>query len=310
MNSDLQAGGGSSAASISLDRAPDQSFLGRTAAFLHLRAADAPRHRSSIVFPRVVELSQAAAMRPFRERPVVVLSPHFDDACYSLGAFLASLGSGTLINIFTQGTYLAHRHAAAAHSQKSIYEIRDGEDQAFGERCGLTRFDLGCEEPALRGRRIRDLRHVEDDIAQITGPILRTLDKVAATFHAGERGFLFVPLGVGQHSNHRATHEAVLRKLGTIEKRFDVLFYEEQPYSSFLFQRFGALGRLCRRGTLSVRYVLTPAWPAKKALIDLYPTQQRRSPKPSRFWPRAVWPLAPHEAFWPFAANSRAAVGE
>lgn len=246
-------------------------------------------------------------MLQFRLGPIVVLSPHFDDACYSLGAFLARIGRGTLINIFTQGIYLARPQPdqETPPDQRDIYRIRDDEDAEFAKRCGLTREDLGCEEPALRRRRIHDLHHLEDDIGQIETPILRTLDKAANSFPPGERGFLFAPLGVGGHVNHRATAEMVLRHLDKIQGRYDVLFYEDQPYSSSLLHRIGALRRVARRtgGTLTTRYFLATPWPDKKALIALYPTQQRGSPGRLRFWPKAAWPLSPHEAFWSFAAN-------
>ena len=269
---------------------------------------------ASLMFPPTVDLSRRAATLQFRLGPIVVLSPHFDDACYSLGSFLSRIGRGTLINVFTQGIYLVRPLPGpeALPDQRDIYEIRDGEDAAFAKRCGLTREDLGCEEPMLRGRRVHDLRQLEDDIGQIEIPILRTLDKIASSFAPGERGFLFAPLGVGGHVNHRATAETVLRHLDKIRGSYDILFYEDLPYSSSLYHLFGALKRVGRHagGTLSTRYVLAPPWHEKKALIALYPTQQRGSPRPWRFWPRATWPLAPHEAFWSFPANDAMRVSE
>ena len=152
----------------------------------------------------------------------------------------------------------------------------------------------------LRGRRTGNLKYIEDDVAQITSPIMTTLEKIAGSFPAGERGFLFCPLGVGQHVNHRATVEAVLRNMRQIAKQFDVLFYEDLPYAAKPLDRLRALWRINRRlnSVSSTRYVLAPAWSDKKSLVSLYPTQLRRPPHRHRFRPAAVWPCAPHEAFW------------
>ncbi len=255
----------------------------------------------SFIFPRTEDLSRDARMVPFRHRPVVVLSPHFDDACFSLGCFLAAVGHGTLINIFTKGTYLArqNRIARAAVDSSAVFHIRDAEDSTFGERCGLTRHDLGCEEPSLLGRRPNDLRYIEDDATRILNPVITALDMIAQTFTPVERGFLFCPLGIGRHCNHRATAEMVLRQLAIITKRYDVLFYEDQPYAAKLIDRFHALRRVSHAGALlSVRHVLVRAWHEKKDLIGLYPSQFRRSPRRRMFWPAVIWPYAPHEAFW------------
>jgi len=257
------------------------------------------RRSGSLVFPKTVDLAKDAAIAPFRERPVVVLSPHFDDACFSLGSFLASIGHGTVVNIFTQGLHLNDVKTKAQFSQKLIYAIRDYEDEAFCRRCGLARDDLGCEEPVLRGRRPADLDGVHDDLSQITGPVLRALGKLSG----GRRGYLFVPLGIGPHVNHRATTECVLRHMASIGRHYDVMFYEDQPYARALRWRIGALERVSRRVGLSARHVLARPWKEKKALIGFYPTQQQATRSSVRFWPRAVWPLKPHEAFWSTSAN-------
>jgi len=259
-------------------------------------------HAVPLFFAPTLDLSLPDLMLPFHERPVVVLSPHFDDGCYSLGTFLAAVGRGTLINIFTQGRHLRRRWVREQLSQADIVAIRNFEDQIFARRCGLERLDLGCEEPALRGRQVRDLTKVEDDVEQITSPLLHCLAGVAAGFTGRQRGFLFAPLGVGFHCNHRAVTEVVLRHLGAISPRFDVMLYEDQPYSSSLWNRVKAIARIGRRLNtgFAARYMLARPWPEKRALISLYSSQLRNMPSRLRFWPRAVGSSGPHEAFWTF----------
>ena len=231
-----------------------------------------------------------------KTQPVVVLSPHFDDACLSLGAILHALGSATLVNIFTRSVWLK-KSAVANPTEDYVRSIRDAEDRAFAEYCGLIRHDLHCHEPALAGRKPLDPSHVEDDIAQAVAPILEKLDTLAP--RAG-RAFLMVPLGVGLHVNHRATVEIILRNIDRIESRYDILFYEDQPYAAQFFQRRAALRRMKKRlnGIALKRQVFIPPWPEKKALIAFYPSQFPAPYARRRFRPAALWPLAPHEAVW------------
>ena len=170
-------------------------------------------------------------LQKFRERNVVVLSPHFDDACFSLGEFLARLGQGNLVNIFTKGNYFARsrRWLRTAPSPAEVFAVRNAEDTAFAARCGLTRHDLRCEEPSLRGRRPRNLAYLEDDIRQVTEPILAILDKFAKSVPPGTRSMLLAPLGAGRHVNHRATAEMVMRFRKIIEINYDIHLYEDQP---------------------------------------------------------------------------------
>jgi hypothetical protein len=255
---------------------------------------------SKVLFPRTFDLAHEEAIRPFRRRPLVVLSPHFDDACFSLGQFLLTVGHGSLLNIYTRSTYLADKKAAAGLSPHQVFSIRDEEDKAFATRCNLSRYDVGLKEPSLRGYRVHDLHHLPDEVATDADPVLRVLDEIAEAFDRSERGFLFAPLGVGDHINHRAANQIVLSHLSGIQKRYDVYLYEDQPYSASIFGRLRALSRVGKnRGfRLNNRYVLRSNWQEKRELIDLYPTQRRGKPKAWQFWPKALWPLGPHEAFW------------
>ena len=256
---------------------------------LHLSPADTSlaRPQAPFLFPQTVNLNTPEAMRPFRERPLVVLAPHFGDASLSLGCFLAAAGHGTLITIFSQGTRLGRE----TWDQMALYDLRDAENNAFCDRCGLDSRDIGCEEPELRGRRSRDMHHVADDLAQIEKPVLRTVNKISASFGPRRRGFLLAPLGVAAHANHRATAELVRRHLARLGDHYDVLFYEERPSSPL--QRLAALRRVSGRiaGGLGPRHVLTSSWPEKRMLLPVHSAE--------RGWPRGVL----REAFWAVGRN-------
>lgn len=263
------------------------------------------KHR---LFPESLDLAKPALMAGFRERPVVVLAPHFDDACFSLGGFLTGVGQGLVINIFTQGLYTARGFAPKPLNKTQVVAIRDREDSIFADRCGLERENLACEEPSLRGRQARDLSGLEDDIAQMSGPLLDVLYRRAREFEAPVRGCLFVPLAVGFHCNHHAVRELILREYGGLSQFYDIFFYEDQSYARSFSARLRALEEIGRRldSSAYARYVYPLAWRDKRDLVSIYRSQHRRPPRALKFWPRAASPLKPHEAFWSFPLGKRA----
>lgn len=256
-------------------------------------------HLRTLLFPRTLDLTTTPYMARLRQHPIIVLSPHFDDACFSLGGFLKAIGHGTLINVFTCGRYLA-KSKQEPLSQTDVFALRDAEDETFARECGLRRIDLSCKEPILRDRRVSDLSYIRDDLEQIEGPVLSTLTRLAAEFHPKEKGTLFAPLGVGNHCNHRALNALIINNFATISQKFEIMFYEELPYSSSVFHRSAALHRVsrCCVSSAAVRYVYPTDWAQKRTLIELYPSQLRAPPRWHRYRPAAQSPLAPHEAFW------------
>jgi LmbE family N-acetylglucosaminyl deacetylase len=241
--------------------------------------------------------ADAALVARFRQRSVIVLSPHFDDACFSLGGFLQALGHGRLVNIFTQGRHVVEpRLAHAGLRADAVTFLRDLEDREFAKTCGLERRDLGCEEPALRGRRPSEMAGLADDIRQIEEKLWPLLHELAAADPA--RPALFAPLGIGRHVNHRATAEAVFRNLTWLRERFDLHFYEELPYASNLLHRRAALARLKRMAGGARRETFAASWREKRVLVGIYQSQLRRAPSWPLFRPAALFPFALHEAFW------------
>jgi LmbE family N-acetylglucosaminyl deacetylase len=247
--------------------------------------------------------ASAALVENFRRRAVIVLSPHFDDACFSLGGFLSARGGqGLLVNIFTKGTYLVRPDLVEASPPgDEVHFIRDGEDREFAWRCGLQRHDLECEEPSLRGRRPSQMGGLGDDIAQAEEKLLTFVMALAAGRQAAPA--LFVPLGIGRHVNHRATAEIVMRNLRRVRAAFDVHFYEELPYASHPFHRLAALKRLRLRAGPAQRQVFAAPWREKRELIGIYQSQLRAPPSALSFRPAAL-PLAAHEAFWSLTKDS------
>jgi hypothetical protein len=235
----------------------------------------------------------------------VYLSPHYDDVCFSLGAMAHALNRGTLVNLFTRSVYLANPGAAAARARsvEEVSALRRAEDDRFAALCSMRTTALELEEPALRGRRPHG-EGLEDDLAQLEGPLLRTLDELAAST-PGLRA-LFCPAAIGSHVNHVAALMTVARHFPRLEEKYRVFFYEDLFYSAAYGRRIAGLFRLKRtvgQDRYGIRRVhrLEDAGKEKLSLIGLYASQHKREPTIAHFSP-ATFPWSrPHEAFWEFA---------
>jgi hypothetical protein len=238
---------------------------------------------------------------------VVVLSPHFDDACFSVGGLLEALGGGELINVFNRSLYLARRPAGLEGTldEAQVQALRDAEDQAFAERCGLRRSVLGGAEPGFHGRRPGALEAVEQDIATMQDAVMAAL--LARVPTAGQRAFLLAPMAVGRHVNHHAVHAMVARQRETLARHFHLCFYEDLPYAHDPFQRAARLRAFQAAWPTWQRGVHAPGWARKRALVALYPTQLKREPARWKFRPASAWPWGVHEAVW-MDAPARAAL--
>jgi hypothetical protein len=234
----------------------------------------------------------------FRERPLVVVSPHLDDACFSLGCFLEQVGRGTLVNVFTRGFHAPAHPEKHRKDAEGTFAIRDAEDRAFAKRCGLVRHDLGDEEPPLRGRHPLDLAYVSDDVSRIEMKLIDALGTLAAP--RARKAALFTPIGIGPHANHRAVAESIQKNAAVLREHYDLFLYEDLPYAHLPLDRASGLMR-ARAGSgiaLRARHTLALPWERKRLLVSLYASQFRHPPRWINYRPAAARPLSVHEAFW------------
>lgn len=230
--------------------------------------------------------------------PDVILSPHYDDAAFSLGAWIARHPRGTLVNIFTRSGFVigADHGVPDAVTVERVSAIRQAEDRAFSSAYGLEVIELGLEEPSLRGRHSRDRSGVDDDVGQLREPLWQVLDRLVTE---GEQS-IFCPAAIGGHVNHVATRAVALDWARARGRLASLRFYEDLPYAARASVRRRGLADL-RDAVGGARLVRT-AWRAggdKLGAVRLYPTQLKKMP--ASLWgfsPRTLWPLGPHEAVW------------
>ena len=229
---------------------------------------------------------------------LVVVSPHFDDACFSVGGLLHVAGSGELVNVFNRSTYLARppAHLSGPVTEEEVARLRDAEDQAFAQRCDLRRTALGGAEPGFFDRRPNALEFVAQDIDAMQAPLMDALRARAPA--TDRRAYLLAPMAVGRHVNHHAVHAIVARQREALAQHFHLCFYEDLPYANDPLQRSARVRAFRAAWPGWRRRVYPPGWPLKRELIGLYPTQLKREPARWKFRPASLWPWAVHEAVW------------
>lgn len=157
-----------------------------------------------------------------------VLSPHPDDAAFSLGMTLARLGGqGWRIKLITCFSHSNWAPRMTERTAETVTAARRQEERAYaaslGQACTLVDL-LGVDAP-LRGHYRRRFgfihrRPFDADEQRVLGWLQ---ERLRAEVGAGP---LLVPLALGDHIDHRLVREAAL---GLFADRA-VGLYEELPY--------------------------------------------------------------------------------
>jgi LmbE family N-acetylglucosaminyl deacetylase len=227
----------------------------------------------------------------------IYLSPHYDDAAFSLGGWIGGRPGGLLVNIFTRSEYTASKVSSGVDA---VSELRAREDKVFAERLQLEAMALGLKEPSLLGRKSRDVSGVEQDAGHLRQALTALLDERVV-----EQTVIFCPAGIGGHVNHLATRLVAWEWATARGAERQLRFYEDLPYaSSWRYRRRGLVDlRAATAGWQLRRY----AWPvdrSKDELVRLYPSQLHPKWTNRRFSPIAMWPIGRHEAAWEPIARS------
>jgi LmbE family N-acetylglucosaminyl deacetylase len=235
--------------------------------------------------------------------PDVFVSPHSDDICFSLGAFVRKRRAGILLTVFSNSAYLAPRPGRGPVSSDVATRTRMSEDRAFAAACNLeARFlELGCA--SFYGKPPFDLAGAGEKAAHTEAPLMQALLALAAAADAAARPWLFCPAGIGGHVDHVATLIVVGRNLDRIKCLYRLAFYEDLYYASDARARSAGLERLSRElpGCSLKRYAypLGDGGTEKLKLLHFYPSQFEALPQSiERFTPADGSAVTPHEAIW------------
>lgn len=167
---------------------------------------------------------------------ILVLSPHRDDAAFSLSlSILHWLAAGhrvTVLNVFTRSLYAPYSDAETVHVNDRldyVSAMRKREDEQFLKQIpGAAMVDLNIKDAPIRlhcdSSVVCDLDVDPQDTA--IPKIRKAVAKLAEAQHATSA--LVLPLGLGHHVDHRTARDASL----PLSTMMPCAFYEELPYAT------------------------------------------------------------------------------
>lgn len=237
------------------------------------------------------------------------LQPHFDDICFSLGAYVGRRRQGTLLTLFSRSAHVAKRaepHLPPGDRVTAVSALREGEDLAFARAVGLHQICAGFEEAPIRGQDIFDTDKSVEDAARFAPKVMDAIAAVGSEPPAAQRPWLYCPMGIGGHVDHVMILRIVSNRVADLAKVYRLAFYEDLHYASNLRARIVGLARF--------RALLAPAKPrrsmhriddirTKLAEINLYASQIAEPPTIDQFTPAQFLPTPAHEAIWTVDMN-------
>jgi hypothetical protein len=161
-----------------------------------------------------------------------VVSPHQDDAAYSLNGALSRFSANgvrlRIINVFTVSDFMP---APSSRSTLEVSRLRATEDRAFASSFSpeIEIVDLGCLDAPVRGQSYDDLRAA----GPLSGSSLDEARRVAALLRAlwdvRSPALVIAPLSLGGHIDHRIARAATLQSWSG-----PLSFYEDIPHAALL----------------------------------------------------------------------------
>ncbi len=166
---------------------------------------------------------------------IAVLSPHRDDAAFSLGlsigVWLEAGHEVEVVNCFTRTTYAPHADFESIHSNDRLTRVT-----ALRHREDLTWQKMyGGRKPGLHDLNLKDapLRlHVRTDqvCALPIDPNDKALVKVPKAVAALGADALVIPLALGSHVDHLTVRAAILAT--DLPSDMPMALYEDLPYAA------------------------------------------------------------------------------
>lgn len=163
---------------------------------------------------------------------IVVLSPHRDDAAFSVGlavhSWLADGHKVEVLNCFSRSDYAPYSDAGSLHPNDRlsfVTALRSREDECWRKLCGnnLALADLRLKDAPIR---------FHCSVHDVFGQPVRLEEKAVAKIRsaiAARTGPLVLPLGMGAHVDHLTAREAAL---SAVDDARPIAFYEDLPYAA------------------------------------------------------------------------------
>jgi LmbE family N-acetylglucosaminyl deacetylase len=243
----------------------------------------------------VLELLPPKAASPVRPH-IVVVEPHPDDAVLSVGGMLLhrrNLCRLTIVSIVEHSNYTSflesgRRLIDCGH----VRGIRTSESRLATAVLGARHVSLGWSDAPIRfwPRELWDLKTMErfnrdrtpftrrfPDLSDITTIAERLLEVLVEL----EPDEIWIPMGLGNHVDHRTTRSACLQILANSKEYANtkVLMYEEVPYGIGTRDADRLIDALEKNGASMVRQTedISDVFEQKMRLISIYASQFKAS---------------------------------
>lgn len=167
-----------------------------------------------------------------QHRSVVYLSPHSDDAAYSSDLFLQTCAASDvpihIVTVFSRSGYTSSSHSSPVGQTT---RLRKAEDRQYGTRLGSTTrmswLDL-CDAPLRSGHTVATTCLESPITAEDRTLIEELRARLCAVFTPAT--IPVIPLGLGNHIDHRITKDAAIGVLAGLP--VPVIVYEDLPYAA------------------------------------------------------------------------------
>lgn len=158
--------------------------------------------------------------------PINIISPHHDDAAFSLALTIHELSrmsySINVINAYTVSKYFPHK---AADKTEIVSLLRAKEDLAFlSGFSSVKQIDLGRLDAPLRlcSDQVRDGHEFTSDDHKEVDALCENIQAICVV------GAFLLPLSLGNHIDHRITLKAGLMASG----QAPIGLFEDLPYAA------------------------------------------------------------------------------
>ncbi len=162
-------------------------------------------------------------------RKVVVISPHVDDAAFSLAATLKLLvRAGSTVRIVNCFTLTGFAPFTESDERLTVMTRRRHEEELFLHHLGgnSQADDLGLEDaPARTGLGVRAVVIQPSSARDI---VVTALNLAGRLEKIGGDTTVLAPLAIGNHPDHYIARLAALEKY----RRLPIAFYEDLPYAA------------------------------------------------------------------------------
>lgn len=205
-----------------------------------------------------------------RKSKTVIISPHLDDAVFSLGAALhdGHIGNVTIISVFSRSRY----RIDGLGSEIDVTRERKQEDLAACRTVGAEALHLDLPDASLRGCYATEADYMLPNLVPEIDPIWpNTLGALRNVLFGIDWHQAFLPLGVGGHIDHLIARDAARNILRPAQK---IAYFQDATY----IRSESEIGEITRSlGLKSGRILRSKSIQQKMKLVAIYQSQVDKS---------------------------------